>query len=319
MGWIIESLNWIDIIRRILDEMYLRFVANNFYIMKSSNIDIDIPALLSVAEEAACGAGELAQAVFSQPRNIESKGFRDIVTDADLAAQSKSTETILQKFPNHGFLTEEKDNSLRSNGPIIWIIDPIDGTTNYSRQIPVYSVSIAAAINRSSTRKGRIPNIGEVLCGAIYDPVRKELFSAGLGLGCWHKTNDGEDMGPISVSSIEAIDTAMVGLDWGRSFKSRRGMLDALERFLNEAHSVRAMGSAALGLAWVAAGRLDVYYNAGIGPWDVAAAKVLLQEAGGRLTTQDGTFWQLGDNGCVASNGLVHDAFLSLLVSEKLW
>jgi myo-inositol-1(or 4)-monophosphatase len=281
--------------------------------MNQTSLNIDNYELVAVAEAAAWTAGELVRNIFGETRHVENKGFRDLVTDADLAAQKVITSEILRNFPDHGFLTEEKDQSLPSDGPIIWIIDPIDGTTNYSRQIPVYSISIAAAVNNSFSKQAQDRRTGDVLCGVIYDPATGETFSSGLGLGSHLITDPGRDKRPIRVSSIPRIELAMIGLDWGRSFTSRKTMLDELSRFLNEAHSVRAMGSAALALAWVAAGRLDAYYNMGIGPWDVAAAEVIIGEAGGMITTQDGSTWHLEQKGCVASNGLVHESFLRIL------
>ncbi len=281
--------------------------------MKLGNIDVDISELVEVAEMAAYAAGNMAQEIFSQPRQIKTKGFRDIVTDADLAAQSTITDIILRNYPDHGFLTEEKDTSLPTTGPVIWIIDPIDGTTNYSRQIPVYSVSIAAAAQLPPKSSGQVASIGELLSGVIYDPGRKELFSGGLGLGSRLKIQSGRFERVISVSACTNIGSAMAGHDWGRSYAPRSSMLSILERFIHSVHSVRAMGSAALALAWVAAGRLDIYYNSGIGPWDVAAAKVIINEAGGQVTNLDGSTWQPGDTGCIASNRLLHQAFLKKL------
>jgi myo-inositol-1(or 4)-monophosphatase len=284
--------------------------------MESRNLDFDVSRLVDVAEMAAYAAGNMAQEMSSQPRQIENKGFRDIVTDADLAAQSKITEIILNYFPDHGFLTEEKDTSLPTEGPIIWIVDPIDGTTNYSRQIPVFSVSVAAAIPLQPQTSGQMPRIGQVLSGAIYDPGRKELFSGGLGLGSRLKLHSGGIERPISVSACTDLESAMVGLDWGRSNIKRSSMLSDLGQFIHEVNSVRVMGSAALALAWVAAGRLDIYYNTGIGPWDVAAAKAILNEAGGLVSNPDGSTWNLGDKGCIASNGQLHDAFLKILPAK---
>ena len=284
--------------------------------MESKNLEFDISKLVEVAEIAAYEAGNLALELSSQPLHITNKGYRDIVTDADLAAQSKITEIILNNFPDHGFLTEEKDTSLPTTGPIIWIVDPIDGTTNYSRQIPIYSVSVAAAVGLSPKNSGQSTSLGEVLSGAIYDPGRKELFSGGLGLGSQLKIQSEGFKRPIGVSTCPNLESAMVGLDWGRSYVKRSSMLSDLGRFIHTVNSVRAMGSAALALAWVAAGRLDIYYNAGIGPWDVAAAKVIINEAGGLVSNSDGSTWKLGDKGCIASNGRFHDAFLKILSAK---
>lgn len=281
--------------------------------MNISRVGPDISKLVEVAEEAAVVAGNVAHEIISQPRRIEMKGFRDIVTDADLSVQAAIAEIILHHFPDHGFLTEETDVSLPTSGPIIWIIDPIDGTTNYSRQIPVYSVSVAAAAQVPQVAPSIDHHLGELLSGAIFDPERKELFSGGLGLGSRLRKLPAEIEQILSVSNRENLDTALAGLDFARSYALRTSMFQNLGNFMHSVRSVRAMGSAALGLAWVAAGRLDLYYNSRIGPWDVAAAKVILTEAGGQVTNLDGANWLPGDAGCVASNKLLHKKFIELI------
>ena len=134
--------------------------------------------LLSVAKAAALAAGEQIRLMFSEPRHVTSKGPRDVVTDADLAAQAIITDMIRESFPEHGFLAEEANDELPADGPILWIIDPIDGTVNYSRGLPLYCVSIAAARNNPPL------DIDDVLVGVVYDPMLKELFTASVGGPC---------------------------------------------------------------------------------------------------------------------------------------
>ena len=146
--------------------------------MTSHNSQTSI--LLETAREAAYQTGELIREKWSQPRQIKSKGFRDLVTDTDIAAQNLITDMIRARFPDHGFLTEEDDSDLPTGGPIIWVIDPVDGTTNFSRTLPTFCVSIAA-----------VSNTNEQLAGAVYDPMRDELFSAARNQGAWLRRSRG--------------------------------------------------------------------------------------------------------------------------------
>lgn len=256
--------------------------------------------LLEVAAATAVAAGRLVHEKFNQPREITYKGFRDVVTDADLAAQQAITGRIRERFPTHGFLTEEKNEALPRQGPVRWVIDPIDGTTNYSRQQPIFCVSVAAVVPAPSPVEPP-----EVLAGVIYDPMRDELFAAARGDGC---TLNGRR---VTVSDVAQLKQALVSLDWSHSRAKRQSTLDVLPRFAGRAYGVRAIGSAALAMAWVAAGRYDVYINYNLKPWDVAAAMLLVAEAGGTLSDTSGPLrWSEKGMTCVVSNGRVHDEFL---------
>jgi myo-inositol-1(or 4)-monophosphatase len=266
---------------------------------------IEKSELRLTAEETALEAGELLVRKWAEPRQIRSKGFRDWVTDADLAAQELITDRILKRYPQHGFITEEEAPNLASSGEIVWIIDPLDGTSNYSRKHPIFCVSIAAA---ESTNDGTL----RIAAGAIYDPIRKELFSAAEGLGSTINRQ------PISVSHTKSLDSTIIGLDWSRGRERRQAILRALGGTAHRVHTIRAIGSAALALAWVACGRIDVYFNVGISPWDVAAAAVIIQEAGGVVTDHTGGSWSVGDSSCIASNGTIHQAFLEASLLQEL-
>jgi myo-inositol-1(or 4)-monophosphatase len=261
------------------------------------------------AKEAAKEAGLVLQTYLLSPRQVQRKGFRDLVTDADLAAQKAVTEFIGQRHPDHGFLTEESDPSLRSHGRVLWIIDPLDGTSNYSRGIRHFGVSVAAAISREPTSDASghltLDNY-QVVAGAVYDPVREELFTAARGHGA---TLNGS---PIRVSETSALSRAFVAIDWSRDEPRRQKMLDALGRYAHKVHSVRAFGSATLALAWLACGRLDAYCNYSLSAWDLAAAGLLTEEAGGRVDDIGGRPWSLSSTDCFASNGRVHRALLDL-------
>ena len=152
--------------------------------------DAALEKLLLVAEKTAVSAATLLREKWAQPRQLTAKGFRDLVTDADYASQALITSQIRQAFPEHGFLTEEEASDLPDSGSIIWVIDPVDGTTNYSRQIPIFTVAIAAVDSASR----------EVVVGVILDPMRQELFSAAKGQGVWLQVEKGEKR-PLSARS----------------------------------------------------------------------------------------------------------------------
>ena len=262
----------------------------------------ELKPLRQVACETAVSAGKLILEKWSQPRQVREKSYRDFVTDADVAAQKHITSIIRQKFPHHGFLTEEKDDQLPKQGDIIWIIDPVDGTTNYSRQHPIFCVSVAAA--------RPLPEAGyEVVAAAVYDPVQQELFHAAKGQGAW--LNDQQ----IQVNPLEDMTYAIIGVDWGYNKRLGRSVRDVVAHFGQVVHGVRSLGSATLGLAWVAAGRYDGYINFNLRPWDVAAAWLLIEEAGGSVTNSIGNppDWNVAGMDVFGSNGRIHTPFLHLI------
>lgn len=259
------------------------------------NID-ELNELRQVACETAVSAGTLAREMWSQPRKIEQKGFRDIVTDADYATQLLITNAIQTHFPTHGFLTEEEDSDLPESGPIIWIIDPIDGTTNYSRNVPEFCISIAACLPQA--------NGYQPLAAAIYDPMRQELFSAAKGQGASLQIGNASPR-KTAVSTIADTESAVLALDWSSSVDKRTSMLELVNQLAEKSFTVRAIGTAALAMAWVAAGRVDTYINLRLRPWDVAAALLLVEESGGIVTTLNGNpvVWDVAGMACLVSNG----------------
>jgi len=252
--------------------------------------------MLAVATQAALEAGELLRNKWAKPRQISEKGFRDLVTDADYASQAFIVKMIQTHFPEHGFLVEEEASNLLTSGPIIWIIDPVDGTTNYSHYIPVFCVSIAA-VRRPSSPTG--PDDPEILAGVIYDPMQDELFQATAERGAMLNGKK------IQVSDTSTLDKAIIAYDLSHHPEKRQTTLEMIQKIAHNVHTVRAIGSAALALAWVAAGRLDGYFNLSLKPWDVAAGKLLIQEAGGQVETVTGQPWHLEDVGCIVGNGRV--------------
>jgi len=248
------------------------------------------------AETTARNAGLLLRDKLAEPRQIKSKGFRDLVTDADFAAQTLITDRIRAQFPAHGFLVEEEDSTLPRTGTVRWIIDPLDGTSNYSRSIPVFCVSIAATYQ------------DELVVGVIYDPLRDELFSAARGTG---STINGK---AIQVNPNTEMANATLSFDFGRGQDVRNQSLAALGELAHAVRTVRAVGSSALALAWVAAGRLDAYFNYRLSAWDIAAGALLIEEAGGCVTNfADEPVPMVERTSCLGSNGRLHRPLLAKL------
>ena len=276
-----------------------------------------LPQLLKVARDTAVSAGHLAQEKWYTPREVQSKGFRDLVTDVDVAAQKLIVTGILETFPDHGFLPEEDDESLPQTGPIIWIIDPIDGTTNYSRQQPNFAISVAATRPILDAEQNIV--VYEPLAGAIYDPMRHELFSAMKGQGARLEDGSGHRH-TLHVSVVDRLQNAVLCLSLGSTEKKRLQAQKWLHAFNEDVFTVRSIGSATLSLAWVAAGRFDIYFNQNIKAWDLAAGALILQEAGGTYSDLDGgDFAWLADGAdCVTTNGRLHSKTLQILNSHKI-
>ncbi len=237
--------------------------------------------LLAVAKEAALAAGEQVRRMFSEPLEIRSKGPRDLVTSADLAAQEIIVGMIRDAFPAHGFLPEEANDELPTAGPILWIIDPIDGTTNFSRGVPIFCVSIAAVRNDPPL------GVDDVLAGVVYDPMQNELFTATAG-GPALLEGPGLHGRLLQTSGIKDLQHALVGIDWAVEADLRQHGLDYINSLAHAVDVLRGLGSATLAMAWVAAGRLDAYANFQLKPWDVAAAGLLVKQAGGSVTDMAG-------------------------------
>lgn len=256
----------------------------------------ELNQLREVVVATAVTAGKLAREMWSQPRQISQKGFRDLVTDADIATQQCITDAVQARYPDHGLLTEEEDSQLPASGPIIWIIDPVDGTTNYSRQIPEFCISIAAC--------RPTPGGYEPLAAAIYDPMRDELFSAAQGQGATLQIGGAAPI-PMQVSTVAATTEAVMAIDWSASSRSRVHIMALINKLAESSFTLRAIGTAALAMAWVAAGRVDGYLNLRLRPWDVAAALLLLQESGGTIVQPGGEpiVWDTAGMACVATNG----------------
>jgi myo-inositol-1(or 4)-monophosphatase len=249
---------------------------------------------LETAIQAARTAGHILMERLPADREIAVKGLRDIVTDADLAAEEAIVQTIRTRFPTHSLLTEESGHSARDVA-YEWVVDPLDGTTNYSRRFPMFSVSIGML------------HKGELTVGVVYDPLADRLFAAERGCGATLNET------PLHVSKIDRLGSAVVGLDWAHSQDDRGEIVARLARVAPACGTLRGSGSAALGLCYVAAGWLDAYFHVGLKAWDMAAGLLLIEEAGGRVTDVEGRDWRPWVPQVLVSNGHVHQPMLDVM------
>jgi myo-inositol-1(or 4)-monophosphatase len=255
-----------------------------------------------VAESTARLAGALLVARLGQPRTIENKGRIDLVTDADPAAEALIKDRIRAHDPNALFLAEESGGASvgDSHGASLWIVDPLDGTTNYASGIPHYGVSIARMV------------AGEIQVGVIFDPSRDELFSAARGQGT---TLNGR---AIRVRDEADLSQAVVasGFPYDRAVREDNNTVE-VRAVVPGIRGFRRNGAAALDMAWVAAGRFDAYWEQGIEAWDMAAGALLVEEAGGKMTALDGSPLDLAGRNGLASNGQVHDALVAQIQGAR--
>ncbi|MBL8937853.1 MAG: inositol monophosphatase [Archangium sp.] len=263
-------------------------------------------ALQAVAVELASSAGAVLRERLSQTRSIDTKGSgNDLVTDADRAAEQVVLSALRSRFPDHGVLSEE--SGAVSSGGLRWVVDPLDGTTNYAHAVPHFSVSIAV---EGPWREGRA-----VLAGAVFDPMRDELFSAARGQGA--RLNGV----PLSVSRATSLERSLLCSGFPYDLPSRAELvLGLFGRLAVKSRGMRRFGSAALDLAWLAAGRFDGYWEFGLKPWDVSAGALLVEEAGGRIACLDGSQWSPMFGDVVAAGPGVFDALCaetSAFVQER--
>lgn len=256
---------------------------------------------LQTALHASHAAGEVLRQKFTQTRATTSKGFRDIVTDADVAAQEACLKIITAQFPAHAILAEEgrHDFDLNSATPT-WIIDPLDGTSNYARQVPLFAVCVALAQG------------GQLQVGVVYDPLRDELFYAERGTGAFGQMAGGPAE-RLQVSAVNDLGEAAVAMGFPRDPATRvlANQLDA--RMGAACQGLRGLGSAGLHLAYVAAGRVEACYHLALQPWDIAAGALLITEAGGQLSNLAGDPWHLNEGRILASNSRLHTALVETL------
>ncbi len=247
--------------------------------------------MLKTAIRLARAAGHILRRATLVTLNVSHKGRRDLVTNADIAAQRAIVNALRASFPDHAILAEEEGLDHAATAEWTWIIDPLDGTTNYAHGVPNFCVSIA------------LQHRGEPYLGVVYDPLRDHLFYAQRGEGAWLNGRR------LHVSQAQSLDEALVGYDWARSDDRRRLLVMMIDRLSRQAIAVRSVGAAALGLCYVAAGWYDAYFNFELRIWDIAAAALLIEEAGGRVHPPEEKPIDVHIRGCLAANKALYPSF----------
>jgi myo-inositol-1(or 4)-monophosphatase len=251
--------------------------------------------IVEIAGEAATRGGRIIASCLGTAVVAQKDSTYNLVTDADRRSEEHIARFLEQELPGSSILGEEMHHAALE-ADRLWIVDPLDGTTNFTHNIPHFGVSVAYAEK------------GEILAGAVYDPMRRELFSARRGGGA---TLNGK---PIHVSGRERLNQSIIGTgfyyDRGETMEKTLGALHAL--FKQEIHCMRRMGASSLDLAWLAAGRFDGYFEYTLSPWDFAAGLMILAEAGGKaVDSRTAAPADLFAGGLICSNGLIHDALVA--------
>jgi myo-inositol-1(or 4)-monophosphatase len=252
------------------------------------------PSVRETAVRAARDASRYLRGALSATRGITYKGAIDLVTDADLAAEQMILRTLREAFPNDDVLSEETAHSV-GGARRRWVVDPLDGTTNFAHRYPMFAVSIAAVED------------GHATVGVVALPVLNELFVAERGKGA---TLNGR---PIAVSKVAELDGAFLVTGFPYDVRQSKTNIDEWSLFVTRAQAVRRDGAAAANMAYVACGRFDGFWEMKLQPWDVAAGSLLVHEAGGRITNLTGGPFDGSGAEVVASNGRLHAALLSAL------
>jgi len=256
------------------------------------------PAFLATAVEAVIRAGDIQMARVGEQKRIEKKGVIDLVTEADREIERQIRDLIAARFPEHEVLGEEFSPADDRNRvpPFCWLFDPIDGTTNFAHGLPIFCSSLALEID------------GEPVVAAVYDPNRRELFTAERGAGAWLNGS------PIRVTAeTRLIDSLLcTGFPYDVQRKSDE-LVGLFAHFLGISRAVRRLGSAAIDLCYVAAGRLDGFYEMYLGPWDIAAGALIVAEAAGRVTATDGTSYASRRGNVLATNGAIHGQMVTAI------
>lgn len=253
------------------------------------------PVFLATAAEIVLRAGEIQMSRRATGFKVEKKGAIDLVTEVDLECEHLCRAIVAERFPDHDVLAEEMGGAPPGSS-YRWVFDPLDGTTNYAHGLPVFCSSLALEVN------------GRAEVGAIYDPTREELFTAERGVGAFLNGQ------PLRVSSTASLQDALLATGFPYDVHKQTGdLVELFGAFLGRARAVRRLGSAALDLCYVAAGRFEGFWEQHLHPWDVAAGALVVAEAGGRVTGMDGAPFDPGAKHLVASNGRLHDDMVGVI------
>ena len=260
------------------------------------------PVFLATAVEIVLRAGEIQMAGRESGFQVAKKGEIDLVTEVDLACERMCRAVLAERFPEHDILAEELSAGPQeaARARYRWVFDPLDGTTNYAHGLPIFCASLALELD------------GQPIVAAVYDPSRRELFTAERGQGSF-----------VNGTRLKGSATGVLGdalLVTGFPYDVHvRGpeLVELFGLFLQRARAVRRLGSAALDLCYVAAGRFDGFWEQHLKPWDVSAGALVVAEAGGRITGMDGAAFDARAAHLVASNGLLHDAILDVIGDSR--
>lgn len=255
------------------------------------------PVFLATAVEIVLRAGEIQMSRRESGFHVNKKGTIDLVTEVDLECEQMCRAVLADRFPDHAILAEELGGDPQAAASRYrWVFDPLDGTTNYAHGLPVFCASLALEID------------GRAEVGTIYDPTRKELFTGERGQGAF--VNGAR----LRVSETGGLLDALLVTGFPYDVHQKLGpLIEMFSAFLGQARAVRRLGSAALDLCYVAAGRFDGFWEQSLRPWDVAAGALIVEEAGGRVTGMDGTPFDPAAAHLVASNGQIHGAMLDVI------
>jgi myo-inositol-1(or 4)-monophosphatase len=258
------------------------------------------PLLLTTAIEAVTRAGAMMMARFGQDMRVDKKGIIDLVTEVDVQVEHMFRGLIAERFPSHAVLGEELGGSLGGDTDVppgyCWVFDPIDGTTNFAHGLPFFCSSVALELD------------GQGIVAAVYDPSRKELFTAERGSGAQLNGR------PIRVSAPETLIDAMLVTGFPYDVHDRVDEIVGLfAEFVGRARAVRRLGSAALDLCYVAAGRLDGFWESDLKAWDIAGGALLVEEAGGVVTNHDGSPFRSRGRHVLATSRRLHPQMLSVI------
>jgi myo-inositol-1(or 4)-monophosphatase len=253
--------------------------------------------MLNFAMQTAREAGQILLDKFGRKINISKKGDTNLVTEADLASEKFIIERIRSHYPKHSILAEESGAAVIAGGASLWkwIVDPLDGTTNFAHGYPCFCVTIA------------LEHEGKIVVGATYDPTRDEMFSAERGNGV--SLNNKR----VRVSETEKLDQALLVTGFPYDVSERDNFARHFTDLILKSRGIRRDGSAAIDMAYVACGRFDGFWEEGLNPWDVAAGVLFVEEAGGRVSYYDDSPFSIYQAPICATNGLIHTEMIDVL------
>ncbi len=260
----------------------------------------DISPFVAAAEEAAQAAGSLIRDSWQQVKQIHYKSSIDLVTTIDHQSEERIVSILHKRFPTHSILAEEETNIEGQKGEYRWIIDPVDGTTNFAHAYPHFCISIALEF------------AGEIILGLVYDPIKEETYRAIKGQGAF--------LNGARIHTTEEAELGKALLATGFPYDRRQKVdfyISFFKDFMLSCQGIRRNGSAALDLCYVACGRMEGFWEFGLHPWDTAAGCLMVKEAGGTMSDFSGNNFSIWQKEVLASNGRIHDAMLHIMQKNR--